>query len=313
MKRKMEFEEFANAVVENISERLPESFQTAKISLQMVMKNNDLRLTGLTIRRDGSNIAPTIYLEQFYEKYKEGADFGDILEEIAEIRVENDAPENFDVSKIMDLPRYKNRIFPKLIGAGWNRDLLEKRPHVMIADLAVTFYIDLGSYGDGNMSIPIHNGLRDAWGVTADELYDIAVSNLSSSGQGTFESINDVIGDLLASLIPDEENCQDENSNDMYVLSNRKRIDGASLLLDKGMMQRVIDRIGEDFYILPSSIHECIILPAIPEMDVAELTAMVREINATQVSVGDRLSDNVYRYTLSEGLKLACPRIAHMN
>ena len=51
MKRKMEFEEFANAVVENISERLPESFQTAKISLQMVMKNNDLRLTGLTIRR----------------------------------------------------------------------------------------------------------------------------------------------------------------------------------------------------------------------------------------------------------------------
>lgn len=313
MKRKMEFEEFANAVVENISERLPESFQTAKISLQMVMKNNDLRLTGLTIRRDGSNIAPTIYLEQFYEKYKEGADFGDILEEIAEIRVENDAPENFDVSKIMDLPRYKNRIFPKLIGAGWNRDLLEKRPHVMIADLAVTFYIDLGSYGDGNMSIPIHNGLRDAWGVTADELYDIAVSNLSSSGQGTFESINDVIGELLASLIPDEENCQDENSNDMYVLSNRKRIDGASLLLDKGMMQRVIDRIGEDFYILPSSIHECIILPAIPEMDVAELTAMVREINATQVSVGDRLSDNVYRYSLSEGLKFACPRIAHMN
>lgn len=313
MKEKMGFEEFKNAVVTGIMTWLPESFQNAQISLQMVMKNNNLKLTGLTIRKDGSNIAPTIYLEQFYEKYKEGADFGDILEEIAEIRVENDAPENFDVTQIMDLPRYKDRIFPKLIGAGWNRDLLEKRPHVMIEDLAITFYIDLGRYGDGNMSIPIHYGLTEAWGVTAEELYEIAVSNLSDSGEGTFENINDVIGDLIASLIPDEEYSQDDYSNDMYVLSNKKRVDGASMILNREMMKGIIDRIGEDFYILPSSIHECIILPAIPGMDVAELTAMVREINATQVSVDDRLSDNVYRYSLSEGLKFACPRIAHMN
>lgn len=67
------------------------------------MKNNDLKLTGLIIRKNGSNIAPTIYLEPFYEKYLCGSSMSDVLKEIAELRVESDPFENYDISEILDL------------------------------------------------------------------------------------------------------------------------------------------------------------------------------------------------------------------
>ena len=152
MKEKMRFEEFKVAVLDGIREWLPEQFATAHISLQVVTKNNDIKLTGLTIQSVGSNISPTIYLEEFYRKYQEGMEMPEILKKIADIRMEHEVEGNFDASQITDFARCQDKILPRLIGAEWNQELLENRPHVLIEDLAVTFCIDLGANEDGSMS-----------------------------------------------------------------------------------------------------------------------------------------------------------------
>ena len=251
MKEKMRFEEFKVAVLDGIREWLPEQFATAHISLQVVTKNNDIKLTGLTIQSVGSNISPTIYLEEFYRKYQEGMEMPEILKKIADIRMEHEVEGNFDASQITDFARCQDKILPRLIGAEWNQELLENRPHVLIEDLAVTFCIDLGANEDGSMSVPIHNDLMKTWNLTADDLYEIAVKNLSDSKVGTFRSMNEVMTSMMLPNIINE--CGDEDtakdmlkmmlpSEDMmYVLSKEDGIYGACILLDKQIMQKVIE------------------------------------------------------------------------
>ena len=316
MKEVKNFEEFKVAVIDGIRDWLPEQFATAHVSLQTVTKNNDLKLTGLTIQSVGSNIAPTIYLEGFYEKYQEGVEMPEILRRIADVRMEHEVEGDFDASQITDFTRCQDKILPRIIGAEWNQELLEKRPHVLIEDLAVTFCIDLGTHADGSMSVPIHNELMNGWGVTADDLYEIAVKNLTDSNVGTFRSMNEVmlemmLPNIIAECDGDEEAARETldmmmpPEDRMYVLCNKDKIYGASVLLDQKLMQSVIDRIGNEFYILPSSVHECLVVPASQDMEPSDLVAMVREVNSTTVSNEDRLSNNIYTYSIEEGLKLA--------
>lgn len=315
MKEKMNFEKFKNAVTDGIREYLPDQFEIANVGLQVVTKNNNLQLTGLIIQRVGRNIAPTIYLENFYDKYQEGTDLQEILRLIADMRMEHEVNGDFDVSQITDFAKCKDKIFPRLISAGWNKELLENRPHVLIEDLAVTFFINLRDNENGSMNTQIHNKLMQIWGVTAEELYELAVKNLSDSDIGTFSPMNEVMAEtMLPILIAECDGDKDaavqmiqeilSSDDDMYILTNKNVNYGASMLLDKSMMQKVIDRIGEDFYIIPSSVHESIVIPADKNLEHEELKKMVHEVNVTQVSVEERLSDNVYRYTMSEGLKL---------
>lgn len=316
MKEKMRFEEFKVAVLNDIRDWLPEQLATAEISLQVVTKNNDIKLTGLTIRSVDSNIAPTIYLEGFYEKYQEGIEMPEILKRIADLRMEHEVNGDFEVDQITDFEKCQDKILPRLIGAEWNQHLLEKRPHIIIEDLAVTFCIDLGKHNDGLMSVPIHNDLINTWGVTTDDLFEIAVKNLSASNIGTFRSMNEVMASMMLPNIIDECGGDEDAAREMiemmmppedkmFVLSNKEGLNGASILLDKQMMQSVIDRVGSDFYILPSSIHECLVVPASYDMEPADLVAMVREVNSTTVSNEDRLSNRVYTYSIEEGIKLA--------
>ena len=100
--------------------------------------------------------------------------------------------------------------------------------------------------------------------------------------------------EMFHEMIPAEER--------MFVLSKKDELNGTTILLDNNMMERVIEKVGIDFYILPSSVHEVIIVPAYVEMDINDLESMVREINITQVDVPDRLSDHVYRYIAGTGI-----------
>lgn len=311
------FDEFKNAIVMDIKGFLPAQFAGAEISVSTVIKQNDIRLTGLTIKSISKNIAPIIYLESFYESYKKGLEFEDILKSIAEIRMQHEMEADFDVSNITKLDLCKNKIMPRLIGVELNKEILKRRPHVIIEDLAVTFFIDLGDKGDGKMTIPIHKELFDSWGISVERLYEIAVENLENSNQGTIKSLMDVIKESLISKMINE--CGDAeianqmldemmpgNTPQIYVITNRNKLNGANLLLDKLFMSQITDRFGEaDFFIIPSSIHECLLVPAYQGFNRNDLQAMVAQVNDTTVEVEDQLSNSIYIYTTVDGIKLA--------
>lgn len=303
---RMTFEEFKNEVVARIKEFLPESFADAEVSLKEVKKNNDLKLTGLVIVSSETNICPTIYLESFYEEYETGADMSEILDRIAEFRMNQDVSEPFDITQITDFEQVKGKLIPRLVNAAMNADLLEERPHKLIADLAVTYCAMLGQFSGRTASVPISNEFMEMWGISVDELHDIAVSNMPNLVPSTFKGLTEAMAESMGvsleemqmmgiPIMPTEEEF-------VYVLSNEVKVCGASALFDVKMMEEITEKIG-DFYILPSSVHEVLLVPMEAKL-AEELECMVREVNATQVSPEERLSDNIYTYSLEEGLRI---------
>ncbi len=303
---KMSFDVFAKAVVEKIREYLPESFANASVDLQTVVKNNDLKLTGLTIRSAENNICPTIYLEQFFEKYQSGEDMDEVLENIADVRLRNEVKETFDVGQITDFDRVREKIVPRLISKEWNRELLELRPHKIIADLAVTYHIMMGNDFSGIASSPITNSLMEAWGVDVDTLHDQAIQNMPRLLPSTFQSMSSVLTSMLGEDAEEMLSVMPPADEAMFVLSNDQKVNGAAALLDKEIMKTVIERVGNAFFVLPSSVHECLIVPATADMEVSSLVSMVRDVNQSQVAPDERLSDSVYVYTEEGGLRIAC-------
>lgn len=293
--KRMQFDEFSNLVVERVKDFLPEEFEKASISLQVVTKANDVKLTGLTIGSFQSNVAPTIYLESFYEKYEDGEDVDAILKRIAEVRLEHEVTDDFDTSLITDFDRCKHLIVPRLVSVDMNMKMLERRPHTLIDELAVFYCIHLDCCKDGTASIAITNDILEMWNMDVEDLHELAVNNLPSVLPSTFKGMSEVMMEMTGMEFPDVD-------EKMFVLSNVQKVNGASALLDKEIMKVVIDRVGTDFYILPSSLHEVLIVPADAGMDVSDLEAMVKEVNDTQVSIEDKLSDFVFKYSADAGI-----------
>lgn len=292
----MKFDQFTDAVVEKIREYLPETFRNAAVELQTVTKNNNLRLTGLTIRSIDSNISPTIYLESFYDNYKEGEKIEDVLEKIAQVRIEHEVSESFDIEKITDFDAIKDLVTPKIINKGWNNDLLSQRPHKDIADLSIIYQIMLKQGFDGNASIPITYQLMDLWKTDVDTLHEMALHNMTILTPSTLEPISTV----LASMVDEETAALFENGAPdgelMWVLSNKQRINGATAILDRTIMGRVEEILGPDFILIPSSTCEFLAIPSTTETDTDSIRQMIKDVNSEMVAADEKLSDHPYKY-----------------
>ncbi len=295
----MTYEEFKDTVVARINDYLPASYQDAAISIVPVLKNNNLRLDGLLIRRilaDGTNtesVAPNIYLNQFYEEYKDGRELEDILSEIARIRQSHEGPLDLDVAAITDWEQVKPKVLVKLVNSAQNAEYLEGKPHKDIADLSAIYYIDLGTDSCGNMTTVITDALLSKYGVSIEELHQTAISNIGSKAR--FCSMFEVLTELMGENAPYDEQMLSDNA--MFVLSNDTKINGFSVLLCPKVMDDVAEKVGTDFCILPSSTNEALIVPRKPDMELDSLLSIVKEVNATQVSQEERVSDHVYRYS----------------
>lgn len=299
MNKNIRFEEFTKEVVDRIKIYLPMTFANADVSLNVVNKNNGLVLTGLIVRNIDSVVTPTIYLNSFYEKYCDGMELEEVLERIAELRVSNEFTDEFDVEFVKDFDRCKERIVPRLINAEANVAMLADRPHTEILDLAVTYHILLAE--DGTMSIPVTNSLSENWNISVEELHQIAVSNIATVNPSTFRGMNEVMAEMMGMSAKELGMPEDDK---MYVLTNRNKSFGAAALLDIEMMRCIIERFGA-VYVLPSSVHEAVIVLMDENMKVNDLRAMVHEVNETQVSLEERLSENVYSFSAEAGLRIA--------
>lgn len=293
---------FAATVKEAVEASLGKGYV---VNINEVLKNNDTHLTGLTIRTEESNIAPTIYLEGMFERYKAGnAAIPVIVSEIISLYESHKVTMPFDASMITDFSACKAKVCFKLVNADRNKELLSDAPHLIVCDdLAVLFYILVSNDGEGTATITIRTNMSDLWGVDEDELFKIALVNTQRLFRGSVMSMASVMMELLSDRM-DEENTKefydmvvsDEDMVPMYVCTNTQKINGAGVLLYKDLLKEFAERVGNDFYILPSSIHETLLVPVSKEMQIEYLRSMVREVNATQVAPEEVLSDNVYIY-----------------
>ena len=275
-----------------------------EVSLKKIVKNNDITLTGLIIQPRNSNIAPTIYMEGYYDDYKGLYNMDEILTRIVKVANENMADMPFDVESITSLEKCRDWIVPRLINTEMNRNLLDSRPHKEIADLSITYAILLDRHGEVTAAVPVTYQLMEQWGISCDELYELAIENQVNAEKSVIMSMKEVLKGLMSEDTGINNDIEGDTP-EIYILSNETKVNGAAAVLDKRFMDDVIDRVGERFYILPSSIHEVLVVPDKGGVEKDMLESMVREVNGSTVSTEEQLSDHVYIYNKKEGLKLA--------
>ena len=263
-----------------------------KVDVLNVVKNNGLHLTGITICNRESNMAPTIYLDGYFADYKDGRTMENICKEIVQVYEKNKVQKDFSLEQVTDFKNVKDRICFKLVNREKNAELLADTPYVEYQDLAVVFYILVSKDKNGITSIAVRNSLMDMWGMDADILYHLAKKNTQRLFRGRVSSMMEV----MAEIIGDSADAFEDSAFPMYVATNVFKMNGACILLYDGVLKKFAEKISGDFYILPSSVHEVIFVPANGDMDTRYLIQMVKEVNATEVAPDEVLSDNVYIY-----------------
>lgn len=300
----MTYQEFKQNVIHAIQTKL---VPNTKVILQDVVKNNDLHLDGLTLLSEQSNISPTIYLNYYYKQFLHGMSLSAIYEDIL-LRYKCHTPKtSIDIHFFTDFQKVQQNIVFKLVNYERNKTLLKNVPHFRFLDLAIVFncLIHCGPNNYGTILI-YHNHL-DFWHVTADDLYALALENTPHLLGYDLQNMAQVIETILSNDISDDsKNCSDDlddtnNMIPMYVLSSKTKFNGAVCLLYQNLLADIAARYDSDLYIIPSSIHEVLLIPSNTSTSHAKLSAMVREVNATQVLKEEVLSDHVYYYSKDTG------------
>lgn len=297
---------FANAIKSLLEIHFGEDY---KILIHNIKKNNDINLTGISISKKDTELAPTIYLESFFEEYKAGKYLETVCAEVISFYNEKNNPNmTFDKSIITDFNKAKDIICLKLVNAERNKELLKHMPHVMIEDLAVVFYILVFTEKDGFGSIRITNEITNVWNINTDKLYKIALENTQKMNRGYISNILDVMPQIQMHSEVILNDCDyssayfnislEKRMPVLYVATNSKNINGANVILYDGLLKKFAKLLGEDFYILPSSIHEVMIIPLsfYGESEEDYMKQMVYDTNRTAVEKEDFLSNNIYRY-----------------
>ena len=295
----MEFTNFTTLVQRELEKRAGENY---RVKLNDVMKNNGVVLRGITLMQDDSNISPTIYLNPYYDAYENGdTTLGTVIDEVIDTYERNKINRSIDMKFFLNYETVRSRIIFKLINTEKNRELLRDVPYIPFHDLSIVFQCLVSEERFGNASILIHNVHLQLWKVNARELYECALENTPLLQGYELADMNTVLEEMKALGGIDDEEIEDmQQEVPMYVLSNKSRINGASCILYKDILKDFAMVVDKDLYVLPSSIHEVILLPSDGTQESEQLKEMVREINQSQVEKEEVLSDSVYYYRRSD-------------
>lgn len=288
----MTYETFKQQICEQIQAMLPAD---ARIQLQKVFRNNGLELDGLTISTGNVNVSPTIFLNYYYDKNEENPDFGLICRDILRTYEHNKSEENIDIGFFTDFELAKSHLAYRMINYEKNRELLKTVPHVRYLDLAIVFYCLLEVSRQNNATILIHNSHLDMWHITVSELYEHTYKTTPTLLPYELHNMTGILQSIgKLEDLPQEPS--DMPFCSMYVLSNKHKLYGAGCILYPGLLAQIANRLQADLYLLPCSIHEVILLPSQKTDNAGSLRDMVTEINATELSEEEILSNNVYYY-----------------
>lgn len=296
----MEIREFSQKICNAVKKELGEEY---RIELKEVRKNNGVVLHGLVILFQSQNVAPTIYLDTFLEAYESGTAFAVVVRRLLALYRRGVPRESVDMDFFRSFDQVRDRICYRLIGRRGNESLLEDVPHIEFLDLVICFYYAYQGSALGEGTILVHNSHMKMWGTTVSQLYALARSNTPGLFPWVCSSLADVLNDMSGAEgceMPKDMGEGLGRNFPMKVLGNTKRLHGAVCILYPGVLEELSLREKCSFYILPSSIHEVILLPDIGMACAEELKRMIVEVNSTQVAPEEVLSDSLYYYDFAQ-------------
>ena len=308
---KSKYQEFLEGCLDGLKENLGEGYN---VQVNTVLKNNSITMDGVVILKDGAKMTPNIYLEEYYKAYLHGTKMEEILQRILDVYTSQvNSGREIDIQFTFDA--MKDSIIFRLVNKEKNQELLKNCPYIEFLDLAVTFHCLIQQESASLGTIRITNEHLELWQVTKEELLQQAFTNTPKLLPPVLRQMEDVLKELLNSeeLSMNQEETQIElqrleqtkeqeesNQNAMYILSNVKGINGASCMMYPDVIRNFCRILKCNVYVLPSSIHEVILLPAASFYEKEQLEEMVYEINQSEVPYEEVLSDHVYYYSLEK-------------
>ena len=285
-------------------ERFKEGFQDA-LKAELAVRGADVELTArrvdkmnesydaITVRPTDSSIGVNISVEKAFAAYENGTPIPEIAEHFADA-VEKGFRESpqVDLESISDYEQMKSKLSMEVVSAEKNAELLESVPHERMEDMAVVYRFVLDQTDSGNGTILVTNQLLEQYGITKEQLRADAMENAPEIRPSEIRGMSEVMSELAPGLIP-EVAPEDEQ---MFVATVPDKIHGAGVIAYPNFMEDAAQKMGGDFFVLPSSIHEVLLVKDNGQMTAKELEKMVKEVNATQVEPADQLTDHVYHY-----------------
>lgn len=301
----MKREEFFEKIVDSMRERFGEEYN---IMLKEIVKNNHVILNGLVITNRSTNVSPTIYIDIFWDAYRAGIRYDRIIDRIEQIYRRDTPQDSIDMGFFTDFESVKDRICFEVINAKENEELLSDIPYVPFLDLAVCFYYAYTNEELGDGTIRINNSHIGIWNTSAKQLMELAKENTPRlfpwecvSMENVMSEFDNAEADVNSGDDRDNVNIKEEldaflEKNPMHVLSNIKKMHGSVCILYPGLIEELAEKFDGSIYILPSSVHEVILLADRGRDDPDDLKEMIRVINETQVDPEDILSDSLYYF-----------------
>ncbi len=296
----MDINEFAEKICRAVRRELGKDY---RVEVKRVRKNNGIIRYGLVILARDQNVAPTIYLDAFLEAYGRGTTFGELVRGLLAVYRKDTPGDSVDMEFFRSFEKVKDRICYRLIGRKGNEDLLRNVPYIEFLDLAVCFYYAYQGSRLGEGSILIHDSHVEMWNTCTAELLRLAGKNTPRLFPWVCSSMKEILAGMAESAgsVTGEdftEECWEEIP--MRVLSNSKRINGAVCMIYPEVLAGLAREGARGFYILPSSVHEVILLEDTGDGEAEAFKKMIVEINHTQVAPEEVLSDSLYYYDFAE-------------
>ncbi len=289
------FNQFMTEVQQDLQERLSRMYPDTRVEMQDVARVQGESYRGLMIRQAGHRASPVFNLQPLYDQLPFRT-YENVLEDVVRKAVDViENPLNIVPEEFTDYGFMKDKLVTQVISANDNAARLAELPHRKMMDMAVIYRFMLGDDGRGNsISVTVNNAMLETYGISEAQLHADA---LQAMEQNHTYSIRPM-GMVLAGLDPSFD--EPVGPPGLYVASMDTKMYGAAVLTQPDFMEKAAEVEQGDFFVLPSSIHEVLILKDDGLTDYRELEEMVRTINATEVAPSDRLTDNVYHYDAKE-------------
>ena len=284
----MDYKQFEEIVLE----RLQQKYSESDVVVHDVRKNNSIMYRGISIKDKDSNISPTIYTDSFYNMFQNGISLDEVVNDICDTYERHRVPEVACdiITNIHDYERVSSRIYYTIINSARNQELLRECPHRTYLDLAIVYRLSISMGDRVQGSSLIKNALMETWAVTEQELFTVAQKNTPILMKPELKDMWMILSEIYG-----RNNEFESYPSYMYVASNMERCNGAGVIfLDNNFRSVTTNQVGEEFIIIPSSVHETIIIPYKNDINRDTVLNLVYDVNRCEVANTEVLSDNVY-------------------
>lgn len=291
----MDYEQFKATFAEDLKTNLQKQEIEVDVSEHYIEKLND-SYDALSVTPKGSSIGVNANLDEIFHAVERGRDYSEVLSGVTEsLKGSFEHMPKLQVSDLTNYAEMKNKLAMEVVSAERNAGMLQNVPHEQMEDIAVVYRLVLDSSKDASSTVLVTNDLMDKFGITHEQLHNDAMKNAPlirpAEIKGMEETLNEMQGGPVLEPDPDEI---------LFVAGVPDQSHGAAVIAYPNFFEDAAEKLGGDYFIIPSSIHEVLLVKDTGEMNARDLEAMIKEVNATEVAPEDVLTDHAYHYDSRE-------------